>query len=453
MNKRRKMIYGGVAVMLSAATLTAGCSTRPAEKSDQIGTTQPVETARISQNSIAKSLELQAKQLKTSDPKQPLDDLKPLKDMIGNANYVGLGEATHGSSEIFMMKHRLVKYLVTELGFTNFGIEEDWGNGLKLNEYIQTGKGDPREFLKLLYPNDEIVAMVEWMREYNADPVNKKKIQFIGLDLKMLDQSVFDKVINYVKEHHPDLLPEVEQSYKELSSVAGNLQEYMKLTTEVKEKHMANAQKVVKLLEDKTESNNETDSHELAWVKETTKVIENFTKMVIPADYPSMVKLHDQYLAEHAVWAQEKLGGKTMVWGHNIHIAKGVITEKMYPKVAGEFLKERVGNQYVAIGSTTTEGKYTAYISLSENKIAADTIQKNENSSNHMLGQVHYDQFLLDLRKLNGAAQQWVKEKQPFFDGGAQIIPNVPQYDDDVSLQEQFDIMVHIQKTTPSHIK
>ncbi|NQX61374.1 erythromycin esterase family protein [Paenibacillus qinlingensis] len=435
--------------MLSASILTAGCSTRPTDKSDQIGITQPVETAQISQNSVAKSLESQAKQLKSLDPKQPLNDLKPLKDMIGNANFVGLGEATHGSSEIFMMKHRLVKYLVTELGFTNFGIEEDWGNGLKLNEYIQTGKGDPREFLKLLYPTDEIVAMVEWMREYNSDPVNKKKIQFIGLDLKMLDQSVFDKVINYVKEHHPDLLPEVEQSYKELSSVAGNLQEYMKLTTEVKEKHMTNAQKIVKLLEDKTKSISEIDSHELVWVKGTTKVIENFTKMVIPADYPSMVKLHDQYLAEHAVWAQEKLGGKTMVWGHNIHIAKGVITEKMYPKVAGEFLKERVGNQYVAIGSTTTEGKFTAF---SEDKIAADTIQKNVSSSNHMFGQVHYDQFLLDLRKLNGDAQQWVKEKQPFLDGIAVIIPNEPQYYD-VSLQEQFDIIFHIQKTSPSHIK
>ncbi|MEC0225823.1 erythromycin esterase family protein [Paenibacillus alba] len=435
--------------MLSAAILTAGCSTRPTEKLDQIGTTQAVETTQISQNSIAKSLESQAKQLKTLDPKQPLDDLKPLKDMIGNATYVGLGEATHGSSEIFMMKHRLVKYLVTELGFTNFGIEEDWGNGLKLNEYIQTGKGNPREFLKLLYPTDEIVAMVEWMREYNSDPVHKKKIQFIGLDLKMLDQTVFDKVINYVKKHHPDLLPEVEQSYKELSSVAGNLQEYMKLTTEVKEKHKANAQKVVKLLEDKTKSSHETGSLELAWVKGTTKVIANFTKMMIPADYPSMVKLHDQFLAEHAVWAEEQFGGKTMVWGHNIHIAKGVITEKWYPKVAGEFLKERVGDQYVAIGTTTTEGKFTAF---SEDKIAADTIQRNENSSNYMFGQVPYDQFLLDLRKLNGAAQQWVKEKQPFLDGIAQIIPNEPQYYN-VSLKEQFDIMVHIQKTTPSHIK
>ena len=94
--------------------------------------------------------------------------------MIGNAQYVGLGENTHGSSEIFTMKFRLVKYLVTEMGFTNFAMEEDWGNGLKLNEYIQTGKGNPREFLKLLYPTDEIIAMIEWMKDYNADPSNKK---------------------------------------------------------------------------------------------------------------------------------------------------------------------------------------------------------------------------------------------------------------------------------------
>ncbi len=36
-------------------------------------------------------------------------------------------------------------------------------------------KGNPREFLKLLYPTDEIIAMIEWMKDYNADPSNKKK--------------------------------------------------------------------------------------------------------------------------------------------------------------------------------------------------------------------------------------------------------------------------------------
>ena len=46
-----------------------------------------------------------------------------------------------------------------------------------------------------------------------------KKIQFIGLDLKTLDQGSFNKVIDYVRVHRPDLLAEVEENYKELSSL------------------------------------------------------------------------------------------------------------------------------------------------------------------------------------------------------------------------------------------
>ena len=70
----------------------------------------------------------------------------------------------------------------------------------------------------MLYPTDEIIAMIEWMKDYNADPSNKK-IQFIGLDLKALDQGSFNKVIDYVRLHRPDLLAEVEENYKELSSL------------------------------------------------------------------------------------------------------------------------------------------------------------------------------------------------------------------------------------------
>ena len=41
-------------------------------------------------------------------------------------------------------------------------------------------KGNPREFLKLLYPTDEIIAMIEWMKDYNADPSNKKRSNLLG---------------------------------------------------------------------------------------------------------------------------------------------------------------------------------------------------------------------------------------------------------------------------------
>jgi len=437
--------------MASAAILVAGCSGE-----GKAQTVVAEEAAQPIQKNIVKSIESQARLLKTIEPSKPFDDLKPLKNMIGSAQYVGLGENTHGSSEIFTMKFRLVKYMVTEMGFTNFGMEEDWGNGLKLNEYIQTGKGNPREFLKLLYPTDEIIAMIEWMKDYNGDPSHKKKIQFIGLDLKTMDQSAFNRVIDYVKLHRPDLRAEVEENYKELSSYTGSLQEYMQLAPETKEKFKANAEKVVKLLKDENEqANTERVSSEFIWVEATANAIEKFTTMLLPNDYPSMVKLHDQYLADHAMWAQETFGGKTMVWAHNIHIAKGIIDEKLYPNVAGQFLKERLDNNYVTIGSTTTEGKFTLFSEYNPStggKIATETIPQDVNSFNYTLGKIPYEKFLLDNRHLKGQAKKWVNEKRPLLSLGGQLVPNGSVYFE-TSLLEQFDIIFHIRKTSPSHIK
>ncbi|ENQ3111739.1 erythromycin esterase [Bacillus anthracis] len=441
MNKKR------IIAMVSTALLVTGCV--------EVGKAQTVavkNSGQSIQKNIVKSIQSQAYPLKTIEPSKSFEDLKPLKKMIGSAQYVGLGENTHGSSEIFTMKFRLVKYLVTEMGFTNFTMEEDWGNGLKLNEYIQTGKGNPREFLNLLYPTDEIIAMVEWMKDYNADPSNKKKIQFIGLDFKELDQGCFNKVIDYVRLHRPDLLAEVEENYKELSAFNGGLQEYMDLAPEIKEKFKANAERVAQLLKDENgQAKTELVSPEYIWAKATASVIEKYTTMLIPNDYPSMLKLHEQYLADHAMWAQETLGGKTMVWGHNIHIAKGIIDEKLYPYVAGQYLKERLDNNYVTIGSTTTEGNFTLYNDTGD-KIITDPIPQDVNSFNYTLGKVPYKMFLLDNRHLHGPAAKWVKAKRPLLSIGARLLPNESAYFD-TSLLEQFDIMFHIRKTSPSHIK
>ncbi|MFE6796204.1 erythromycin esterase family protein [Paenibacillus chitinolyticus] len=437
--------------MVSAALLVGGCA-----KEGETKTVVVTESAEPVQNDVISSIKSQAKPLKTIDPAQPMDDLQPLKSMVGDASYVGLGESTHGSSEIFTMKFRLVKYLVTELGFTNFGMEEDWGSGLKLNEYIQTGKGNPKEFLNLLYPTDEIVAMIDWMKEYNADPSNKRKIQFIGLDIKSLDQGVYQQVTDYVKRHYPDMLAEVELNYKELRLSTGSLQDYMKLSPEVRERFKGNAEKVVRLLEEKTkQADKKAETTELIWAKGTAMAIRNFTSMLIPDDYPSMIKLHEQFMADHAVWAGEALDGKTMVWGHNIHVAKGIIDKELYPDGSGNFLKKRLGDQYIVMGSTTSEGDFTLFSEYrpdGNSKLSTEKIPQDVNSSNYMLGKVSPEMFLLDARHLEGPAKQWVGEKRPLLSLGGQLIPNSPVYFD-ASLQEQFDILFHIRKTSPSHMK
>ena len=53
----------------------------------------------------------------------------PLKDLIGDAHIVGLGEATHGTSEFFHMKHRIIDFLAQHPGST----AGDVAKGLNLN--------------------------------------------------------------------------------------------------------------------------------------------------------------------------------------------------------------------------------------------------------------------------------------------------------------------------------
>ena len=52
----------------------------------------------------------------TTEPGSGFDDLMPLKEIIGDARIVALGEATHGTREFFQMKHRMLEFLVKEMG-------------------------------------------------------------------------------------------------------------------------------------------------------------------------------------------------------------------------------------------------------------------------------------------------------------------------------------------------
>src|SRR5262245_60190227 len=61
--------------------------------------------------------------LKTVEAGHGLEDLARLKGMIGDARIVGLGEGTHGTREHFQAKHRLIEFLVEEMGFGIFSIE------------------------------------------------------------------------------------------------------------------------------------------------------------------------------------------------------------------------------------------------------------------------------------------------------------------------------------------
>ncbi|HSF42349.1 MAG TPA: erythromycin esterase family protein, partial [Thermoanaerobaculia bacterium] len=67
-----------------------------------------------------------------NDPTLPLDDLEPLRSLIGKATVVGLGETIHTSGGYYRMKHRAFRFLVEKMGFRVFAFESPWENAEKV---------------------------------------------------------------------------------------------------------------------------------------------------------------------------------------------------------------------------------------------------------------------------------------------------------------------------------
>jgi erythromycin esterase-like protein len=123
--------------------------------------------------------------LKTPEAGNGFDDLGPLRALIGQARIVSLGEATHGSREFFQLKHRMLEFLATEMGFSIFSIEANLPEAYALNDYVLEGKGDPAQLLRGMYFwtwNTEVLDMIRWMREFNRS--GKGRVQFTGFDMQ-----------------------------------------------------------------------------------------------------------------------------------------------------------------------------------------------------------------------------------------------------------------------------
>jgi erythromycin esterase len=112
--------------------------------------------------------------------------------MSESVELLGLGEAMHGAPEFLVLRNRLFQRLVKAHGFTAIAVESSFPRGRVVNEYVTSAgsNGGPATYDDVadagfshgfgrLAENRELV---EWMRQYNAQPAHGAKLHFYGFD-------------------------------------------------------------------------------------------------------------------------------------------------------------------------------------------------------------------------------------------------------------------------------
>jgi erythromycin esterase len=174
-----------------------------------------------------------------SRPLRDSRDLDPLLDRVGDARFVLLGEASHGTAEFYTWRAALSKRLVEEKGFSFVAVEGDWPDCYRVNRYVKGYEGGgegARDVLHAfarwptwMWANEEVVDFVGWLRRHNDGLPAGRKAGFYGLDVYSLWDSLY-AVMDYLHRHDPSALPAAWQAFRCFEPFGEDEQAYARST-------------------------------------------------------------------------------------------------------------------------------------------------------------------------------------------------------------------------------
>jgi erythromycin esterase-like protein len=284
--------------------------------------------------------ELIAQVQELAQPLRAPDDLNPLLERIGDAHYVLLGEASHGTAEYYTWRTALTQRLVREKGFSFVAVEGDWPDCYRVNRYV---KGLPdsgesaREVLHAferwptwMWANEEIVALTDWLRRHNDGRPEDRKVGFYGLDVYSLWDSLY-AILAYLQRVDPAALPAAQRAFRCFEPYGENVEEYARATMLVP----TSCQKeVVALLAELRAKGRDYrgDGREAYFQAEQNALVlknaESYYRAMVRGG-PDSWNIRDRHMTETLERLMHHHGpnAKAIVWEHNTHIGDARFTD------------------------------------------------------------------------------------------------------------------------------
>ncbi|RKD27119.1 hypothetical protein BEP19_00690 [Ammoniphilus oxalaticus] len=402
---------------------------------------------------------------KRAKPLHTSQDLEPLMDEIGEIPIVLLGEATHGSAEFYKWRFEMTKKLIVEKGFNAVVVEGDWPPCFELNRYVK-GKAhqdtDLKTLLKQLfnyYPswvlgNEEMIPVIEWVKDYNRELPEEEKIGFYGNDVKSLWESL-EEVIRYLERTESDeLVAMAKMIYANLESSQRNPQIYglnaMFFGQSVAEDVEALYQKVVESRKDLKDIDDEQFNDEInAFVMRNS---ERYWRSMA-TEGPDNWNIRVYHMVDMIYRLMEYHGeqSKIIVWGHNTHFGDARATEGMPLEGfvnEGQVIREQKGEDQVYIlGFSTYSGEVIASTAWNEPLQVMEVPPAVEGSWDALLHEAGAEDRLLIFGKDEPVFSTSIPQRAI----GAVYRPHEVEYQTYVAtrLSDRYNALIHIDQTRP----
>jgi len=310
------------------------------------------------------------------------DEFDELLRRIGNARFVLLGEASHGTHEFYEARACITLRLVAERGFGAVAIEGDWPDAYRVNRYVRGLGADRsaadalagfRRFPTWMWRNTAVVDLVERLRALNDGRPAAARTGFYGLDLYSLNASM-SAVLEYLDREDATVAARARERYACFEPFGGDSQAYGLMTGlgSTPSCEEGAIRTLVDLQRRRAQGLPEAgDDPEAQFDAEQNAALvrdaERYYRSMYLSDVSSWNE-RDTHMA-HTLWeidrhlSQPGRPAKIVVWAHNSHLGDASHTEMGQARGElnlGQLVRERFPEDCWLVGFTTHDGAVTA---------------------------------------------------------------------------------------------
>ena len=301
-------------------------------------------------------------------------DLGSLCERIGDCRLVLVGESTHGTSEFYRLRAEITKHLITQQGIRFVAIEADWPDAARIDQYVRRlPPPDGHQwqafsrFPTWMWRNREVLAFVEWLREYNLaidDP--QQRVAFYGLDLYSVFTSI-RAVLDYLDRVDPEAARVARLRYGCLTPWEGDPSLYGRMA--VRGRYRVCENEAVATLKDLLKQRLQYAQQDGAMfldAVQNARLVANAERYYRIMYYGSNESWNhrDQHMFEtlELLLGYHGANARGVIWEHNSHLGDAAATEMGAggQTNVGHLCRERFGESAYLIGQATDHGTVAA---------------------------------------------------------------------------------------------